>query len=98
MWLIELDTLSRQYNMQVHELFLEIINRDDPKLTLAFNKDDKCWGWYGYDGMGRYVFLEIKNQEVLSSAEYYFEQNLLHKIKDVYAVENGCECTLYEIA
>ena len=80
-----------------HDLFIEIIKGQSPKLTLAYNNDDKCWGWYGYDGMGRYVYLEIKNQEVLNSVEYYFEQNLLHKIKDVYVVENGCHCTLYEI-
>jgi len=81
-----------------HDLFIEIIEGQSPKLTLAYNNDDNCWGWYGYDGMGRYVFHEIKNQEVLKSAEYYFNQNLLRKIKDVYAVENACECTLYEIA
>ncbi|ACV26740.1 hypothetical protein Kkor_1326 [Kangiella koreensis DSM 16069] len=81
-----------------HDLFIEIIEGQSPKLTLAYNNYDNCWGWYGYDGMGRYVFHEIKNQEVLKSAEYYFNQNLLRKIKDVYAVENGCECTLYEIA
>lgn len=84
--------------MEKHELFLQIINQEDPKLTLAFNNDDNCWGWYGYDGMGRYIFHEMKNQDVLKSAEYYFEHNLLRKIKDVYAVENGCECTLYQIA
>ncbi|WP_018624871.1 hypothetical protein [Kangiella aquimarina] len=80
-----------------NDLFLQIIEGQSPKLTLAYNNDDNCWGWYGHDGMRRYVFHEMKNQEVLSSAEYYFEQNLLRKIKDVYAVENGSPSSVRKI-
>ncbi|WP_018623915.1 hypothetical protein [Kangiella aquimarina] len=80
-----------------HKLFLEIINRDDPKLRLAYNQTDNCWGWYGYDGMGRYAFLEIRNKEVLSSVKHYFKHKLIRPTEDIYVVEAGCECTIYEL-
>lgn len=81
-----------------HSLFLEIIQREDPKLRLAYNHTSSCWGWYGYAGMGHYDFQEIRNQEVLSSAKYYDQHNLLRKVKNIYIMEVGCQCTIYELS
>ena len=81
-----------------HTSFLEIINRDDPKLRLAYSWYDRCWGWYGYVGMGQYDFQIIRNQDVLRSVQYYHQHNLLRKVEDIYIMEVDCLCTLYELA
>ncbi|MBV35830.1 MAG: hypothetical protein CMP47_10340 [Rickettsiales bacterium] len=77
--------------------FLKVLLNDNPKLELVYNKSLKAWCWVGYDGMGSYGDVTIRNEDTLKSLQAFLSKDLLVSRGDKYYIDFDGHCIIYEL-